>query len=97
MEEIFALIKAFNRLEERVIALTAKVDILVKSPFRKITLDEKAASKLLGISERTLATLRSEGKIPFIKIHRRTLYRTADLYRYLKDNVQKNENPLERE
>ena len=92
MEEIFALIKAFNRLEDRVVALTAKVDILVKSPFRKITLDEKAASKLLGISERTLAALRAEGKIPFIKIHRRTLYRTADLYRYLKDNSQHKEN-----
>jgi hypothetical protein len=91
MEEIFALIKAFNRLEERVAALTAKVDILVKSPFRKITLDEKAASKLMGISERTLATLRSEGKIPFIKIHRRTLYRTSDLYRYLRENVQESE------
>lgn len=88
MEEIFALIKAFNRLEERVIALTAKVEILVKSPFRKITLDEKAACKLLGVSERTLARLRSEGKIPFVKIHRRTLYRTADLYRYLKNNLQ---------
>jgi excisionase family DNA binding protein len=87
MEEIFALIKAFNRLEERVVALTAKVDILVKSPFRKITLDEKAACKLLGVSERTLARLRSEGKIPFVKIHRRTLYRTADLYRYLKENA----------
>jgi excisionase family DNA binding protein len=89
MEEIFALIKAFNRLEERVIALTTKVDILVKSPFRKIVLDEPAACKLLGVSPRTLARLRSEGKIPFIKIHRRTLYRTADLYRYLKDNSQK--------
>jgi excisionase family DNA binding protein len=92
MEELFALIKAFNRLEERVISLTAKIDILVKSPFRKITLDEKAACKLLGVSERTLATLRAEGKIPFIKIKRRTLYRTADLFRYLKDNSQHNED-----
>ena len=89
MEEIFALIKAFNRLEERVVALTAKVDILVKSPFRKITLDEKAACKLLGVSERTLVKPSvNEGKIPFIKIHRRTLYRTADLFKYLKDNLQ---------
>jgi hypothetical protein len=92
MEEIFQLIKAFNRLEDRVIALTAKVDILVKSPFRKIVLDEKAACKLMGISERTLITLRCEGKIPFIKIHRRVLYRTLDLYKYLKDNSQKKEN-----
>ena len=87
MEEIFALIKAFNRLEERVVAPNAKVDILVKSPFKKIVLDEKAASKLLGISERTLATLRAEGKILFVKIHRRILFRTADLYRYLKENA----------
>ena len=93
MEEIFALIKAFNRLEERVVALTAKVDILGRSPFRKITLDEKAACKLLGISERTLARLRAEGKIPYVKIHRRTLYRTADLYRYLEENMQEKENP----
>jgi hypothetical protein len=97
MEEIFQLIKAFNRLEERVAALTAKVDILVKSPFRKIALDEPAACKLLGVSPRTLARLRTEGKIPYVKIHRRTVYRTADLYRYLKENSQKNENPFERE
>ena len=97
MEEIFQLIKAFNRLEERVISLTSKVDILVRSPFRKITLDEKAACKLLGVSERTLSRLRAEGKIPYIKIHRRTVYSTADLYRYLKENSQKNENPFERE
>jgi excisionase family DNA binding protein len=88
MEELFTLIKAFNRLEERVIALTSKVDILVKSPFRKITLDEKAACKLLGVSERTLLNLRNEGKIPYIKIHRRVLYRTADLFKYLKENSQ---------
>jgi excisionase family DNA binding protein len=86
MEELFTLIKAFNRLEERVIALTAKVDILVKSPFRKITLDEPADCKLLGVSPRTLARLREEGKIPFVKIHRRTLYRTAELYKYIKNN-----------
>ncbi len=88
MEEIFQLIKAFNRLEERVVALTGKVDILVRSPFRKITLDEPAACKVLGVSPRTLARLRAEGKIPFVKIHRRVLYRTADLYKYLKDNSQ---------
>lgn len=92
MEELFTLIKAFNRLEERVISLTSRIDILVKSPFRKITLDEKAASKLLGISERTLLNLRNEGKIPYIKIHRRTLYRTSDLFKYLKDNLQQNQN-----
>jgi hypothetical protein len=88
MEEIFALILTFNRLEDRVISLTTKIDILLNSPFRKITLDEKGACKLLGISERTLATLHTEGKIPFIKIKRRTLYRTGDLYKYLKENVQ---------
>jgi hypothetical protein len=74
---------------------TAKVDILVKSPFRKIMLDEKAASKLLGISDRNLLDLRYEGNIPFIKIHRRILYRTADLYRYLKDNSRQKEKQSE--
>jgi excisionase family DNA binding protein len=91
MEEIFALIKAFNRLEERVVALTTKVDILVKSPFRKAVVDEPTACKVLGISERTLITLRTEGKIPFIKIRRRVLYRTPDLYKFLKENTQKSD------
>ncbi len=86
MIEIFEIIKAFNRLEEKIVILTAKVDILVKSPFRKVTLDENAACKLLGVSARTMARLRSEGEIPFVKIRRRTVYRTADLYRYLKNN-----------
>jgi len=89
MEEIFEIIKAINRLKDKVSELTAKVDILVKSPFRKIVLDEKEAAKFLGISERTLITLRSEEKINFLKIHRRVLYRTLDLYKYLKDNSQK--------
>ena len=78
MEEIFELIKAFNRLEEKISIISAKVDVLVKSPFRKVTLDEAAACKLLCISPRTLPTLRSEGKIPFVKIRRRTVYRTAE-------------------
>ncbi len=95
MEELFALIKAFNRLEERIISLSAKVDILVKSPFRKITLDEKAACKLLGISERTLLNLRNEGKIPFIKIHRRTLYRTSDLFQIPQRQPYSSNHPLQ--
>lgn len=86
MDELYELIKAFNRLEEKISVISAKVDVLVKSPFRKVTLDEAAACKLLGISPRTLATLRSEGKIPFVKIRRRIVYRPADLYRYLKEN-----------
>jgi excisionase family DNA binding protein len=88
MSEIFDLIKAFNRLEDKVTVLNAKIDTLLKSPFQKITLDETAACKLLGISPRTLAVLRCEGKIPFLKIRRRTLYRASDLYKYLKDSLQ---------
>ena len=88
MDEIFDMIRAVNRMGDKVNELTSRIDLLLKSPFRRLTQSEKAAAKILGISERTLATLRSEGKIPFIKIKRRTLYRTSDLYQYLKENVQ---------
>lgn len=93
MEEIFLLIKAVNRLEDRIIHLITKIDILVKSPLRKVTLDEKSACKILGVSERTLITLRSQGKIPFLKINRRILYRAKDLFNYLEEIVQKNSTP----
>ena len=93
MEELYQLIKAFNRLEEKVASISSKLDILVKSPFRKATLDENAACRLLGISPTTLALLRRNGEIPFLKIRRRTLYRASDLFKYLSKSIQLKEKP----
>ena len=61
MEELFQLIKAFNRLEEKVVALTSKIDFLAKSPYQQLNqkyLEEDAACKILRISPRTLAKMR---------------------------------------
>jgi len=84
MEEIFELIKAFNRLKEKIVELIAKVDLLAKSRLEEQKyLDEDEACKFLKISSRTLARLRADGSIPFIKSHRKILYLISDLQQYL--------------
>jgi len=91
MEEIFELIKALNRLEGKVNALTdnvhsldAKIDLLLKSPFKNVTLNGKAAAELLGVHPNTLYKLRIKGKIPYLKINRRVLYSASDLLKYIR-------------
>lgn len=91
MEEIFEIIKAFNRLEGKVNALkdnvnslNAKIDLLLKSPFKNVTLNGNAAAGLLGIHPNTLYKLRKEGRIPYLQINRRVLYSASDLMKYIK-------------
>ncbi len=92
--EIFEIIKAFNRLEGKVNALkdnvkglNAKIDLLLKSPFKNVTLNAEAASRLLGVHPNTLYKLRKEGQIPYLKIKRRVLYSAADLLKYIRQNM----------
>jgi excisionase family DNA binding protein len=85
MEEIFELIKAFNRLRDKIIELSAKIDLITKTPpFPEGDyLNEYFAGKLLNISRSTLMRLRNAKSIPFIKINKKVLYRKTDLTEFL--------------
>jgi len=108
MEEIFELIKAFNRLKEKIVELIAKIDLLIKSPAPAETrhclvsgnpndsdktrqclvstdgyVEEEGACRILHVCPRTLAKLRAEGSIPYIKKGRRIQYFVSDLNSYL--------------
>lgn len=52
----------------------------------KLAYPEPEAARLLGISERTLFTLRQEGRIAYVKLGARVLYRAAALRQFLRDN-----------
>jgi len=95
MEEIFELIKAFNRLKEKIVELIYKIDLLLKSlgsceqsaPAKQYLpndyVDEEGACSILHICPRSLAYLRAEGSIPYIKKGRRIQYLVGDLHAYL--------------
>jgi hypothetical protein len=112
MEEIFELIKAFNRLKEKIVELIDKIDLLLKSPAPVETrhclvsdnsndsdktrqclvstdgyVEEEGACRILHISPRTLAKLRAEGAIPYIKSRKKILYQVSDLQEYIKRGV----------
>jgi len=78
MEEIFELIKAFNRLKEKIIELIGKIDLVLKTPpvYQQISeeyIEEEAACKILHVSSRTLARMRMKGSFPYIKERKRIL------------------------
>jgi len=84
--EIFDIITAVNRLKEKIMDLSKKIDYLSESQSQQLNrkyLDEAAACKLLRVSPRTLAKMRADGTIPYIRIRRRILYLTSDLNDYL--------------
>jgi hypothetical protein len=100
MDEIFELIKAFNRLKERIVELIAKIDLLLKSPaavqpdkdaMNRVSTDgyveEEGACRILHICPRTLAKLRVEGTIPYIKSRKKILYQVSDLHKFMEKNM----------
>lgn len=88
MEELFELVKAFNRLRDKITELLDRVDLLLKAPRlpEGDYLDEHSAGKFLNISRSTLLRLRSTNAIPFIKIKNKILYHKSDLDNYMKNN-----------
>jgi excisionase family DNA binding protein len=89
MEELFELIKAFNRLKEKNVELIGKIDLVLKSssdPLSGEYLDEGSACKFLHISQSTISRMRKEKLIPYIRQKRKILYRKADLNEYLDRN-----------
>lgn len=89
MEEIFALISAFNRLKEKIVELISKIDLLLKSPLEPAAgdyLEEYSACKFLHVSQSTIFRMRKEKLIPYTQQKRKILYRKADLNEYLERN-----------
>ena len=92
MEEIFELIKAFNRLKDRIIEISGKIDLLLKSHHEGLEskyVDEALACKILHVCPRVLAQMRANGSIPFIKHHRKILYLESNLHEYLEKNIKR--------
>lgn len=102
MEEIFELIKAFNRLKEKIVELIGKIDLLLKTTVGPQPegdakycrdakycvstdgyVEEEGACRILHISPRTLAKLRAEGAIPYIKKGKKIQYTVIDLKDYM--------------
>lgn len=87
--EIFDIVVAVNRVKDRLDRLESKVDFLAKPMSEKLNckyLDSDATAKILKISKRTLAKIRSEGEIPFIKVRRRIIYAACDIENYMESN-----------
>ena len=55
---------------------------------QQLTISERMAAELLGVSERTLFNLRQDGDIPFIRIRSRIMYRVSALEAWLEKNEQ---------
>ena len=89
MIEVFEIISAINRLKDKIIELSEKIDLIPKSssvPPVGDYLEEDKASEFLHLSTRTLFRLRSDKIIPFIKSNRRVIYKKSDLENYLSKN-----------
>jgi hypothetical protein len=86
------IICAVNRLKERIMDLSSKVEFLSKSPSQQLTqkyLDNESASKILHVSERTLAKMRKEGTINFTRVRRRIIYQASDINDIIAKNFKK--------
>jgi hypothetical protein len=86
MEELFEIIKAINRLKDRIQELCLKIDSMkLKSEpiLDKDHIESEMACKFLHISPATLKRMRRNHQIPYSKNKRKILYKIDDLRNYL--------------
>jgi excisionase family DNA binding protein len=92
MNEIFDIITAVNRLADYVKHLSERIDNICKNPslitFNK-NVDEAAACKILKVSPDQIYKMRKNGEIEFIRYHRKILYPTESLHKYLDSHMVK--------
>lgn len=85
--EIYEIVKAINRLIDKVIELSSKIDFLSKGTSQQFNAEdyceEPRALRLLHISPSTLYRLRKAGEIPYIKNKRKILYPVEGIRTYL--------------
>ena len=61
----------------------------VRPTAEPMAVDARTAAKALGVSERTVWTLKDRGELPTVRIGRRVLYRVTDLHEFLANRVAK--------
>jgi hypothetical protein len=91
--EVFDIIKVLNKLTDRVIENTGKVDSLLASfshlPSQDLTnqyVNEDTAVGILRRCPNTLLKLRRKGELAYIKVGKKVLYKLSDLKAYLEKN-----------
>jgi hypothetical protein len=92
MSEIFDIVNAVNRLNNRVNDIDAKLAFLCKYPSMVNYNDyigEQAACKFLHVSMGKIYQMRKKGEIPFFRGKRKILYPVAGLNEYLSKNTVK--------
>lgn len=82
--EVFEVIKALNRLKEKVTDLATKIEEISKTlPYTpREYWDEDRAAEFLGVSKRTLSKLRTKHKIPYFVSNRKILFLPRELDNY---------------
>lgn len=93
MEEIFEIVKAVNRLADKISELAMKVDMLIdavsQSPSKELAasyVDEVTASGMIGRCPRTLRKFRKNGSLLFTRVGVKVLYKITDLKSFLEKN-----------
>ena len=93
MEEIFEIVKAVNRLGEKVTDVSGKVDILLdafaQSSSRELSnnyVDEGTACGIIHRCPSVLLRLRKAGELAFVRVGKKVLYKTEDLKAFLERN-----------
>ena len=91
--EIFDIIKAVNKLTDKVIENTGKLDSLLvaftRLPARELNnryVNEDTACAILHKSPNTLLNLRKQGELPYLKVGKNVLYKLSDLKAFLETN-----------
>jgi excisionase family DNA binding protein len=83
---VYDLVKAVNKAKDKLVELTAKVELLSKSPSFQLSqkyVNETEACRILRVCNRVLAQLRADGEIPYYRVRKRILYQASDLQEYL--------------
>ncbi len=90
MKEIYDIITAVNRLNNRMDDLESRIAFLCKYPSLVAFNDyveEEAACKLLHVSKSRIYQMRKKGEIPYFKNRRKVLYPVKTLAAYLAKNT----------
>ncbi len=89
--EIFDIIRAVNRLSDKVTENSGKIDSLLAAwsrlPARELNnqyVNEETASAILHRSANTLLNLRKSGDLPYLKVGKKVLHKLPDLKSSLK-------------
>jgi hypothetical protein len=96
MSEIFDIIVAVNRLKDKVIELSSRIDYLYKYPSIIATdklVEEVAARKMLHCGRSTLYLMCEKGEITFCVQHHKRLFHVDSINEYIAKMSHPDRNP----